>query len=90
VPSTQDGKRVVGFAIDIRPLFSQTDIDHMEWFCDLSDYAEVKANAAKILSRLQGRGGPVMPPPPTKGGEGPWPPPNIALFQSWIDGGFQP
>lgn len=80
----------VGFASDIKPLFTQTDIDHMTWFCDLSKYDDVKANAYVILGRLKGKGGPVMPPPPAKGGDGPWSKDNIALFQSWMDGGYQP
>ncbi|MEY9633366.1 hypothetical protein ABIF66_001595 [Bradyrhizobium japonicum] len=31
-----------------------------------------------------------MPPPPAKGGDGPWSTQTIALFESWIDGGYQP
>jgi hypothetical protein len=81
---------VVSFATSIRPLFSATDIDHMKWFCDLSKYEDVKANAAEILDRLRGKGGNVMPPPPNRGGTGPWPPERIALFDSWIQGGCQP
>jgi hypothetical protein len=80
----------VGFAANIRPLFTQVDIDHMNWYCDLSSYDDVKANAAAILKRLKAQGGPVMPPPPSKGGDGPWSADNIAAFQAWIDGGYQP
>ena len=37
----------VGFAADIRPLFTDVDIDHMSWFCDLAAYADVdEANCA--------------------------------------------
>jgi hypothetical protein len=79
----------VSFAKDIRPLFSSMDVDHMSAFFDLSNYDDVKNNAGDILQRLKGVGGPVMPPPPPKG-DGPWPADRIALFQSWIDGGFQP
>jgi len=85
----QDMKRV-SFAIDIRPLLTPTDIDHMEWFCDLSNYNDVRANADQILRRLQAQDGPVMPPPPERGGDGPWSQANIALFQSWIEGGYEP
>lgn len=81
---------VPGFAKDIRPLFQQIDIDHMQWFCDLTSYDDVKSHASEIVNRLQGIGGPVMPPPPAKGGAGPWSAANISLFQSWIDGGYQP
>jgi hypothetical protein len=79
----------VGFANDIRPLFTQMDIDHMSFFLDLSSFDDVKSNAADILSRLKGENGPVMPPPPANGGDGPWPANKIALFQAWIDGGCQ-
>jgi len=78
----------IGFADDIAPLFTATDIDHMSWFCDLAKYDDVKANAAEILDRLKGIGGSVMPPPPNKGGNGPWPPEKIALFAAWIDAGY--
>jgi hypothetical protein len=77
----------VSFATDIRPLFNDTDIAHMSWFCDLSKYDDVKTNAADILSRLDGSGGAVMPP---KRSGGPWSPAQIALFQKWIDGGCAP
>ena len=80
----------VGFAADIKPLFTPIDIDHMMWFCDLSKYDDVKTNAQAILNRLKAQGGPVMPPPPAKGGDGPWSAEKIALFQAWIDGGYQP
>jgi hypothetical protein len=75
----------VGFNNDIRPLFTQIDINHMSFFCDLSNYDDVKTNAEEILRRLKGEGGNVMPPPP----RGPWSADKIALFQSWIDGGCQ-
>ena len=78
----------VGFAADIAPLFTALDIDHMSWFCDLSNYDDVKANAPDILNRLQGIGGTVMPPPPNKGGDGPWTPEKIELFAAWIDAGY--
>ena len=81
---------VPGFANDIRPLFQQVDIDHMNWFCDLSSYDDVKLHAQEILDRLKGHGGPVMPPPPSGGGNGPWSTGNITLFQNWINGGYQP
>lgn len=80
----------VGFAADIRPLFTDIDIEHMSWFCDLSSYADVKTNAKRIIRRLKGQGGPVMPPPPEQDGDGPWSADKIALFQSWIDSNYQP
>ncbi|HKC17426.1 MAG TPA: hypothetical protein VKC11_12040 [Steroidobacteraceae bacterium] len=79
----------VGFAHDIRPLFTDIDIDHMSEFFDLSKYEDVKANAQVIYDRLNGKGH-VMPPPPEKGGDGPWPQGKIDLFKAWMDGGYQP
>lgn len=80
----------ISFAKDIRPLFTSIDVAHMSGAFDLSDYNDVRKNAQPILHRLKGEGGAVMPPPPDKGGTGPWPAEKIALFQSWIDGGMQP
>jgi hypothetical protein len=71
-------------------LFTKLDIDHMTFFCDLSDYGDVKTNADRILQRLKGVGGAVMPPPQAKGGDGPWPANRIALFERWIAEGCQP
>jgi hypothetical protein len=76
------------FATDILPLFTPLDIQNMAWFCDLTKYDDVKANGPEIYDRLRGIGGAVMPPPPSKGGDGPWSPENIALFGSWIDAGY--
>jgi hypothetical protein len=87
---TPGAKPPVRFAADIEPLFTRLDVNHMRWFCDLSKYDDVKTKAREILRRLKAQGGPVMPPPAAKGGDGPWSADKIALFQSWIDGGCQP
>jgi hypothetical protein len=77
----------VSYATNIRPLFTQIDIDHMEaQSLDLASYADVKKNAQHILDRLKGIGGEQMPPPPAR----PWSAGNIALFKQWIDDGCQP
>jgi hypothetical protein len=78
------------FKTDILPLFTQIDIAHMANHFDLSKYNDVKTNAQHILARLKAQGGAVMPPPSAKGGDGPWPPEKIALFQTWIDDGCLP
>lgn len=78
----------VSFAKDIRPLFTDVDIDHMKDYFDLSNYDDVKTNAQNILGRLRAKGPRVMPPPPPRG-NGPWSPEKISLFAAWIDGGFQ-
>ncbi len=77
-------EKPTSFAADILPLFTPIDIQHMAFFCDLSNYDDVKANAQDILERLKGHGGRIMPPPPRD----PWTDTNIALFASWIEDGF--
>lgn len=81
---------VISFAADILPLFSaSTDIPHMaQMGVMLAEYSymSVPANAQKVLDRLNGTTHPIMPPPPAK----PWTEANIALFQAWIAGGYQP
>ncbi len=74
----------VSFATDIRPLFTDIDIDHMSFYCDLSNYDDVKANATEILGRLKSTGRKLMPPVSSGG---PWTPDKIQLFQTWIDDG---
>ena len=77
---------VVGFVKDIRPMYTNTDIAHMRFFCDLSKRDDNQQHAQEILRRLKGEGGRIMPPPPAK----PWTKQQVALYQSWIDGGYQP
>ena len=81
---------VVSFAKDIAPLFDpQTDVPHMAAAgVLLVDYAYMSEpiNAKGVLDRLDGSGGPVMPPPPAQ----PWSAEKIQLFKDWVAGGFQP
>jgi hypothetical protein len=77
------------FQSDIRPLFTERDVQAMSKAFNLASYEEVKANAAAIYDRIRGIGGAVMPPPPPRG-EGPWPQARIELFAQWIADGFQP
>ena len=74
----------VSYATNIRPLFRQTDIDHMN---AQSLNLASKTNAQHILDRHNGDGGPLMPP---KRSGGPWSAEKIALFKQWIDDGSQP
>lgn len=79
----------VSFAGQILPLFTQTDIGHMEGFgVMLAQYSYMSqpANAQSVLNHLNGTAKPLMPPAP----DGPWPAANIALFQAWMAGGYQP
>jgi len=76
------------FAHDIRPLFTDEDVQHMKFRFDLSSYQDVKNNSADILNRVSRPAGSpgIMPPPPRK----PWSPAQVQLFKDWINGGFQP
>ena len=85
-PSMAKPSIVVSFQKDILPMYTATDIAHMKFYCDLSKRDDNQNHAKDILQRLKGQGGSVMPPPPAK----PWTNQQIALYQSWIDGGFQP
>jgi hypothetical protein len=79
----------VSFAADILPLFTTTDISHMQVFGVILaqySYMSVPANAQNVLGHLDGTTPPSMPPPP----EGPWSGDNITLFKNWMAGGYQP
>ena len=72
----------VSFSNDIMPLFNQFK-GQMMWRFDLTNYDQVKANAATILGRINGGG---MPPPPFD----PLTFDQIQLFQQWINDGYEP
>jgi hypothetical protein len=78
---------LTSFQADIRPLFTQRDIQGMSKAFNLASYDDVKAHAAAIFNRIRGIGGAVMPPPPR--GEGPWPQSRIDLVAKWIADGYQ-
>jgi CDGSH-type Zn-finger protein/truncated hemoglobin YjbI len=71
----------VGFAAHIQPLFRASDRQSMSFAFDLWSYDQVKQHAAAILDRLRSGSMPC---------DGPWPEPQTALFQRWIDEGYQP
>jgi hypothetical protein len=77
----------VSFAEDIRGLFTDIDIQHMSWFCDLSKFEDVRDNADDILDRLTQTGHRQMPP---ASAGGPWPQEKIDIFRRWKDGGCAP
>lgn len=81
--------KLTSFATDIRPLFTERDIQGMAKGFNLASYDEVKAHAAAIYDRIRGIGGAVMPPPPPRG-EGPWPQSRIDLFAKWMADGCPP
>jgi hypothetical protein len=77
------------FETDIRPLFTERDIQAMRKAFNLASYDDVKTHAAVIYDRIRGIGGAVMPPPPPRG-EGPWPQAHIDIFAQWMTDGYQP
>lgn len=79
---------LTSFRTDIRPLFTERDIEGMRKAFDLASYDDVRAHALIIYDRIRGIGGAVMPPPPPRG-EGPWSRSRIDLFAKWIADGFQ-
>jgi hypothetical protein len=74
---------VVSFARDIRPLFRDSDISVMIRVSglNLGDYAQVRAKADEILSRLEAGDMPC---------DGAWPDHQVKLFKQWMDGGKKP
>jgi hypothetical protein len=77
------------FQADIRPLFTQRDVQAMSKAFNLASYDDVMTHAAVIYDRIQGIDGAVMPPLPPRG-EGPWPQSRIELFAKWMADGCQP
>jgi hypothetical protein len=65
-----DAIKLTSFAADIRPLFTERDVNAMSKAFNLASYEEMKAHAAAVYNRIRGIGGAVMPPPPPRG-EGP-------------------
>src|SRR5277367_2252055 len=59
--------KTTSFQTDIRPLFTERDIQGMMKAFNLASYDDVKANAAAIYDRIRGIGGAVMPPRPREG-----------------------
>ena len=81
--------KLTSFQADIRPLFTERDIQGMIKAFNLANYDDVKKNSSAIYDRIRGIGGPLMPPRPPRG-EGPWPQSNIDLFAKWMADGYQP
>lgn len=77
----------VGFAKNIAPMFTATDVAHMKQVTggslDLSNYNDVKVYASAIYSRVSSGS---MPPPP----EAAWTPDMVQLFACWMQQGCQP
>jgi hypothetical protein len=82
------------YGADIQPLFRAKDIKCMSAHVSLNDPQYMcdpagdgtfpdHANARLVYSRLTDPNSPMPP-------DGPWPPSQIATYQSWMTDGFQP
>jgi hypothetical protein len=73
----------LSFATDIRPLFTDLDVDHMQGFgMDLSDRDDVEKHAVNILAVVTSGS---MPP---KGTGERWTPEMCDTFKRWTEAGF--
>jgi hypothetical protein len=78
----------VSFAGDIRPLFTEMDIEHMKNLgVPLDDFGYMRdpGHAQQVLDRVSAG---TMP--PRRSGEPPWSPDSVQLFRDWIADGYQP
>jgi hypothetical protein len=71
----------VSFETDIKPLFRASDRSSMSRTFDLWSRDDVASHATQIAARLKDGSMPC---------DGPWPPNQVTLFDSWVDGGLQP
>ena len=77
-PAPPGPSEAVSFRRHIKPLFRDRDRQSMRFAFDLSEYADVKANAKAILERLQNGSMPC---------DGPWAEAKVKAFARWIDTG---
>jgi hypothetical protein len=73
------------FARDIRPMFTDMDIDHMHAMLDLSDWESVLAHADAIYAAVS-----TGSMPPTSSGEARWTTEMCETFKRWKDQGGKP
>lgn len=76
--------KTLSFARDIRPMFTNMDIDHMKKAMDLSNRDSVWQHAAAIYGAVSSR---RMPPPSC--GESRWTPEMCETFKKWQEQGGQ-
>jgi hypothetical protein len=69
------------FASDIKPLFREKDRTAMKRAFDLWSYDDVVAHGQAISTRLKDGSMPC---------DGSWPDDQVALFDSWLEGGSAP
>ena len=78
----------VSFAQDIRPLFTDMDVEHMRHrfvHLDVFDYMRKPRHAQHVLNKVSD--GSM---PPRNSGEPAWSPETVQLFRDWVAGGYQP
>jgi hypothetical protein len=76
----------LSFATDIRPMFTEMDVEHMQGLgYDLSDRSSVEAYADAIYETVS-----IGTMPPRNSGEPAWTPEMCARFKSWVDQGCPP
>ncbi|HLJ83810.1 MAG TPA: hypothetical protein VKT51_06550 [Candidatus Eremiobacteraceae bacterium] len=84
----QDNGDAISFERDIRPLFRDVDIDHMEAFgVQLADHAWMSEpdNAKRVYESLSSDAASRMPP------GGPyWSDEQMKKLSDWMDGGYRP
>ena len=71
----------VSFETQVKPLFREKDRQSMSSAFDLWSYDSVSGHADAIVARLRSGTMPC---------DGPWPQPQIDLFERWIDTGKLP
>ena len=74
-----DADEPLSFETDVKPLFSESDRDSMEFAFDLWSYEDVSAYAAAILDRLADGTMPC---------DGAWPQAQVDLFRRWTQSGM--
>jgi uncharacterized membrane protein len=76
----------LSFARDIRPMFTDMDVDHMEAYgIDLSNRDDVEQHAIAIYAAVKEK---TMP--PANAGEPQWTDEMCARFKAWENQGFPP
>lgn len=76
----------LSFTTDIRPLFTDTDVNHMQRLgMDLSSHDDVVKHAANILAAVTSG---AMPPPANGGVR--WTKEMCDTFKRWMDAGCLP
>jgi len=77
--------RALSFAADIRPLFTDVDVEHMKNFgMDLSSRDDVATHSKDIYAVVTAG---TMPP---AADGGPWKPQMCETFRQWMDQGCPP